>query len=278
MKKKKAVKKVKIIGRVEGKQIVGFIGAGNMAHAMMKSIYRMWEMAATDVDWKKIEDVHKKFGVEKVAGIPELVKKSEVIVVAVKPGNIDEVLKEIKSEMKPDKTLISIVAGVTIKKIQDIVGGVSVVRVMPNTPVLVNEGTCAYAVSKEYNSWSIARFLLQRTCKVAIELDEDKINAVTAISGSGPAYFFYMAEAMVKAGFDLGLSGDHLRDLIGQTMKGAGEMILKSSDTPDVLRARVTSKGGTTEQAIRVMDEKNMKAIIIEAVIAAKNRAEELGK
>jgi pyrroline-5-carboxylate reductase len=278
MKRKKTIKKsVKNDAKIN-KQVVGFIGAGNMAHAMMRALYRTWDMAATDVDWKKIEDVHEKFGVEKAVSVAELVKKSEVVIIAVKPVNVEAVLDEIKSEMRADKTIISIVAGVAIKKIQDVLGKVSIVRVMPNTPVLVNEGTCAYAVSKEYNDLSVARFLLQRACRVAIEMDEDKLDAVTAISGSGPAYFFYMAEAMVKAGLDLGLSGEHLRDLIGQTMKGAGEMILKSKDDPAGLRARVTSKGGTTEQAIRVMDEKCMNEIIIEAVIAAKNRAKELGK
>ncbi len=237
-------------------------------------------MAATDVDWSKIEEVHRKYRVEKVANIKELVDKSEIIIVAVKPVNAEEVLNEIKSVMTVEKTIISIVAGLTIRKIQDVLGKVSVVRVMPNTPVLVNEGGCAYALSNEYidDGIAMARFILQKTCRFAIQMDEGKINAVTAISGSGPAYFFYIAEAMVKAGLEMGLRGDHLRDLIGQTMKGAGEMVLKNTETPDVLRARVTSKGGTTEQAIKVMDDKLMKEIIVEAVRAAKRRADELGK
>jgi len=273
MKKKKAIKK-KI---KKAKQVVGFIGAGNMAHAMMRAFHGKWEMAATDVVMKKAEEVQKKFGVAAIASVSELVKKSGIIILAVKPANINDVLNEIKGAVTAGKTVISIAAGVTIKKIQDVLGKVPVVRVMPNTPVLVNEGTCAYAVSKEYTSGA-AELLLKKACRVAIELDEDKLDAVTAISGSGPAYFFYMAEAMTKAGLDLGLSGEHLRDLIGQTMKGAGEMMLKSKDAPEVLRARVTSKGGTTEQAIKVMEEKQMKEIIMEAVIAAKVRAEELGR
>jgi pyrroline-5-carboxylate reductase len=273
MKKKKAVKK----GNKKAKQLVGFIGAGNMAHAMMRAFHGKWEMAATDVVMKKAEEAQKKFGVAAVASVRELVKKSGIIILAVKPANINDVLNEIKGAVTAGKTIISIAAGVTIKKIQDVLGRVPVVRVMPNTPVLVNEGTCAYAVSREYTN-GVAELLLKKACRVAIRLDEDKLDAVTAISGSGPAYFFYMAEAMTKAGLDLGLSGEHLRDLIGQTMKGAGEMMLKSKDAPEVLRARVTSKGGTTEQAIKVMEEKQMKEIIMEAVIAAKVRAEELGR
>jgi pyrroline-5-carboxylate reductase len=278
MKKKKLSKTKKTAGRSGNKQIVGFIGAGNMAHAMMKSLYRIWNLAATDIDWKKIEEVHRKYHVEKIANISDLVSKSETIIIAVKPNNIEEVLNEIKPVMTREKTVISIVAGLTIKRIQDILGKVSIVRVMPNTPVLVNEGVCAYSLSDEYISGNIALFILQKTCRIAIHMDEDKLNAVTAISGSGPAYFFYMAGAMAAAGSEMGLSGVHLRAIIGQTMKGAGEMILKSEETPDVLRARVTSKGGTTEQAIKVMDDMRMKAIIIDAVRAAKRRADEMGK
>lgn len=277
MKNKKEVKKMMKKTAKTQKQIVGFIGAGNMAHAMMRAFHGKWPMAVTDVDMKKAEDSGKKFGVEVVPSIKELVKRSGIIIIAVKPANVPDVLNEMKGAAAQGKTVISIAAGVTIVKIQDVLGKVPVVRVMPNTPALVNEGTCAYAVSREYTG-STAELLLKKACRVAIRLDEDKINAVTAISGSGPAYFFYMAEAMTKAGLDLGLSGEHLKDLIGQTMKGAGEMILKSKDGAGVLRGRVTSKGGTTEQAIRVMEEKQMKEIIMEAVIAAKNRAEEMGK
>jgi pyrroline-5-carboxylate reductase len=271
MKKKKTQKKSK-------KHVVGFIGAGNMAHAMMKSFHKSWDMAAYDVDLKKTDEAGKKFGVIKAASIKELAGMSEVILLSVKPVNAAEALTGLKGCMSPKKTLISIVAGLTIKKIQDVIGRYPVIRVMPNTPVLVSEGTCAYATSDEYGADGIGEFLIHSACKVAIKMKEDLINSVTAVSGSGPAYFFYVAEAMMEAGLELGLDAGHLKDLIGQTMKGAGEMILKNSDLPEVLRARVTSKGGTTEQAIRVMEEKRLKDIITEAVIAAKNRAEELGK
>ena len=277
MKKRKFTKIKKHAVRVGKKQILGFIGAGNMARAMMKSLHGHWDLAATDIDGKKIEEVREKFRVQKTASIEELVNRSDVIIIAVKPDNIAEVLNEIKPAMTAEKTIVSIVAGLTIKKIQDTLGKVSIVRVMPNTPVLVNEGVCAYSLGDGYNGGNIAMLILQQTCRVAIQMNEDKINAVTAISGSGPAYFFYIAEAMVAAGLEMGLDGGHLRDLIGQTLKGAGEMILKNTEAPDLLRARVTSKGGTTEQAIKVMDDMHMKAIVIDAIRAAKRRADEMG-
>jgi pyrroline-5-carboxylate reductase len=278
MKKTRAQKTKKAIRPIVNKQLVGFIGAGNMARAMMKIFKNFYGLAATDIDGQKLEEVHEMYAVKKAANIRELVERSDVIIIAVKPDSAGNVLKEIQLSSIVGKTVVSIVAGLTINKIQQAIGKTSIVRVMPNTPVLVNEGVCAYSLSKEYDEKSIGETLIKLACRVCIKLDEDKINAVTAISGSGPAYFFYIAEAMVTAGLEMGLKGDHLRGLIGQTMKGAGEMILKNAETPDVLRAKVTSKGGTTEQAIKVMDDRNMKPIIIDAVRAAKRRADELGK
>lgn len=276
MKKKKA-KRIKTTKDAGGKKrIVGFIGAGNMARAMMKSFYGTWSMAATDIDREKLEEAHELYKVEKAAGIGGLVKRSDVIIIAVKPDSAAGVLNEIKPVLSGGKAVVSIVAGLTIKKIQAILGNVPVVRVMPNTPALVNEGACAYALSGDYTGCD-AEAMLKKACKVAIRLDEDKLNAVTAISGSGPAYFFYLAEAMEAAGLEMGLSAENLRDLIGQTMKGAGEMVLKGGVTADILRQRVTSKGGTTEQAVKVMDDMHMKDIIKDAVRAAKRRADELG-
>jgi len=254
----------------------GFIGAGNMAQAMMKALKGRADMLAVDIDVKKQDMAAKKYAVKGASSIKELVSRSNVVILAVKPDDTEFVLWKLAG-ISPKKTVISIAAGISIKKIQSVLGRVPVIRVMPNTPALVGEGACAYSVSREVKG-SSAEALVRASCKVAIKMDERLINAVTALSGSGPAYFFYIAEAMTAAGSKLGLKANDLRALIGQTMKGAGEMILKSGDMPSALRKKVTSKGGTTERAIAVLEKDGVTGSIKRAVHAAKKRGDEMGK
>jgi pyrroline-5-carboxylate reductase len=151
---------------------------------------------------------------------------------------------------------------------------------MPNTPALVGEGACGYALSSTVTpaQEKQAAAILNTFCKVTFKLAEKEINSVTALSGSGPAYFFYFAEAMLKAAEALGFDRKKAKKLVAQTMIGAGKMIMESADEPAVLRARVTSKGGTTQKAIESMETNGLKDKIGSAVIAAKKRADELGK
>ncbi|HRU38718.1 MAG TPA: pyrroline-5-carboxylate reductase [Candidatus Goldiibacteriota bacterium] len=253
----------------------GFIGAGNMAQAMMKALRGKAELYAFDIDLKKLDKVSHDFKAHKVTSIKALVSACDVVVLAVKPADMEFVLWKLAG-IGRDKTVISIAAGITIGKIQSILGKVPVIRVMPNTPALAGEGACGYSLSAQAKAGSRAEALVKACCKVAVKLDEKYMNAVTAVSGSGPAYFFYAAEAMMNAGKKLGLKEKELKLLVGQTIRGAGEMILTSKEKPGVLREMVTSKGGTTERALAALEKAGVGRAFEKAIFAAKKRGDEM--
>jgi len=212
----------------------------------------------------------------------ELAGLSDYIIIAVKPQVIGDALRSIPQKLIAKKTLISIAAGIKIKKIAETAGirDIPVIRVMPNTPALTGEGACAYAVSKQVSKKAekFASKMLSTFCKVCVKVEESELDAVTAISGSGPAYFFYFAEAMLDAADAMGFKRDTAKALIIQTMAGSAELLKATGEEPEKLRAKVTSKGGTTERAIEGMNKNGLKEIIRNSVIAAQKRAEELGR
>jgi len=262
---------------------IGFIGTGNMAQAMIKglkkSLYKNG-IYGFDKNTEILNDVAAKYKINKCKSIIDLVKNSNIIIIAVKPQNIREVLDEIKNFIRKDNLLISIAAGIPIKFIQKELGKIPVVRVMPNTPALIGEGACAYSLNKYVKKQHLNDIeeILGSFCKVVFKLDESRINAVTALSGSGPAYFFFFVEAMIKAAENLKIPKNIAIKLISQTMLGAAAMLLIGTGEPEELRIKVTSKGGTTERAINFLKEKNVDKLIEKALYLAKKRADELGK
>jgi len=262
---------------------IGFIGAGNMARAMIKGLCccSLYSISASDPDKKILSRICRDYRVKKIKTNSELALKADIIIIAVKPQVIEKALVPLKNVLAKKHLVVSIAAGVSIGKIQKLLGaGVPVVRVMPNTPALVGEGACGYAVSREVSAAraALAEKILRAFCRVAIRLPESKINTVTALSGSGPAYFFYFAEAMISAAKDAGLDAKTAGLLAAQTMTGSGKMIIETGEEPRLLRKRVTSKGGTTEAAIRFMEKKKTGRIIKAAVMKAKKRADALGR
>jgi len=264
---------------------IGFIGSGNMAKAIMKGLVSSKmkssvELIAYDTDSSALVSVKKAFKVKPAASNQELVKACDIIFLAIKPQVFADVLSPLKPVFTSGKLIISIMAGLSVKKIQTVTGKVPAVRVMPNMPALVGQGACGYCASKEVskNQLLLAEKILDTFNVIKILLPEKQLDTVTAISGSGPAYFFYFAEAVMEASKELGFDSQAAKKLIAQTMIGAGKVMLESDDTPEVLRQKVTSKGGTTQKALEIMEKNSMKSIIKDAIKAAKNRSEELGK
>ena len=212
-----------------------------------------------------------------------LVKNSSVIILAVKPQDMEALLQEISPFLTASHLIISIAAGIKISFIEKIVQKtIPIVRVMPNLPALIGEGMSAYSVSETVSKEKIARFVEDLTEKIfgsvgkVLKLEEDKLDAVTALSGSGPAYVFYMLEAMFEAGIELGLTEEQSKALSVQTIIGAAKMI-EAGEDPVILRKKTTSPKGTTESALKVLIT-SWKDALIQAIKEAAKRSKELSK
>jgi len=264
---------------------IGIIGCGNMGEALLGRLSEVAEKSTSimvsEFDAKRREYIQSKYKVIVEVDNNEVMKFADVIILAVKPKDFEKLLKdEVSIGASKDKLLISIAAGVTIKYIEKIVGkDVPVIRVMPNMAATIGESISSIssgsAVKREHVN--LAKEILL-TIGDVVEVDEKLVDAVTAISGSGPAYFFYMMEALIKAGRAAGLEEDIARRLVLKTALGSVKLLAISKEDPAMLRSKVTSKGGTTEAAIKVFESKKFKNIIGDAVKAAKARSKELQK
>ena len=264
---------------------LGIIGAGNMASAIVKGIikskiYDKSEIIISDINEiqrKKIED---DFGIKTTANNEELAQKSDVIIFAVKPQYFLSSIENIDKQNLNNKLIISIMAGISIEKISKaLMGDVQVVRIMPNTPALVNEAMSvicfAENVSDENKKLVVEIFDSIGKSKIS---EESKIDAVTAISGSSPAYVFMMIEAMADAGVLLGLSRDDAYFLASQTIMGSAKLFLETNIHPAKLKDMVCSPGGTTIEAVRVLEQKGFRSALIEAMIACDKKSKDMGK
>lgn len=208
----------------------------------------------------------------------ETVAGSDVVVIAVKPRDVEDLLKTLAGHVTDDQTLVSLAAGVTTASYQKHLGAVAVVRAMPNTPALVREGVTGIAPGAHASTDDLdrAREVLGAVGSVRI-MEETLMDAVTAVSGTGPAYVFLLAEALTEAAMREGLSRDIAESFVHQTIRGAGHLLTDTSKSPAELRYEVTSPGGTTAAAMHVLEEKGFRAVVEDAVRAAALRARELG-
>ena len=232
-----------------------------------------------DSDSVKLKKLARALRVRAARSNSDLAEKSRIILLAVKPQQMEGVLKEIRPCLARRPLLVSIAAGISIRWIEKRAGrGVPVVRVMPNTPALVRSGIAAIAPSRTAVSSMVGtvKRIFQGVGEV-VEVPEKWMNAVTAVSGSGPAYFFFLMEQMIEAGVRLGLSRPVARRLVLATAEGAAQLA-KSGEEPKDLRARVTSKGGTTEAAFKVYAKAHLGETIQRGIRAAAKRAGELGR
>jgi len=266
---------------------LGIIGAGNMAEAIVRGVLRGKVLApgqiiAADVSPARRELFASELGVTAVPTNAEVLQqKPRCLLLSVKPQQMAGVLHELSPELPVDTLIISIAAGISASFIAEHLGSRAawhVIRTMPNTPMLVGQGMVAIARggNATVDDVAQARQLFECAAKV-VEVSETLIDAVTAVSGSGPAYVFYLVEQMIQAGVELGLSPQDARTLAVQTVTGAAAMLASSSDSPAELRRKVTSPGGTTQAAITHLDAKGVAPAIIEAMKAAARRSKELG-
>lgn len=265
---------------------ITFIGCGNMSRSLIGGLIangiKPEKLLATDPDSNQRNAITKQLGISTFADNKEAIAKADVILLAVKPQVMHQVVNDIAESIKgTNKLIISIAAGVKLDSITSWLGEqAAVVRVMPNTPALIQAGAAAIIANEHTTDVqkNIAEAMM-RSVGAAIWLDsEEQMDAVTALSGSGPAYFFYFMEAMEKAAIEMGLNEEQARLLTIETAVGASKMALMSSSDPAELRQQVTSPGGTTEQALNTFMQNNMEALVQKAMQAAKQRSIELSK
>lgn len=277
---------------------IGFIGGGNMAEAMLGALLRTGvsesdRLYVSDVRPERRAYLAERYGIKTSADNGEVFSACDLVVLAVKPQVMEEVLSGLMANescrrLSARKLVVSIAAGIPLRKLEAFFyeeateaekTNLPLIRVMPNTPALVLTGMCGMSTNAYVTGAdkALARTLLEATGRV-IEFPEDRLDAVTAVSGSGPAYVFYLAEAMSEAGVSLGLAPADVAVLVQQTMAGAVQLLQESGDAPAVLREKVTSPGGTTEAALRVMDAGGVKEQIVSAMRAAWVRAGELSR
>jgi pyrroline-5-carboxylate reductase len=264
---------------------VGFIGAGNMGEALIKGLVTSGSLKAdqirvSDVDTTRLRSLEATYRVLTAAGNGPLARAVEVIILAVKPHHVEGVLAEISGSLDHLPLVISIAAGVPLARLQKGLGRpVPLIRVMPNTPALVLAGVSAIAAGPhaETEHLAVARLLFEAVGRV-VEVPESAMDAVTALSGSGPAYLFLVMESLIDAGVLLGLPRAVARTLVIQTIMGSGKLLDGTDAHPGALKDQVASPGGTTIHGLAVLERGGIRGLLIDAVAAAARRSEELGK
>ena len=267
------------------KDKVGFIGAGNMAGALINGVLKAGllspqAMLASDAKDTQLKKVKKTYGIQTFRENTQVISQVSTVILAIKPQNIEEVLGEIAPAVTKKHLIISIVAGITTKHIaKHLSGDVPVIRVMPNTPALIQEGASVLSVGKHATEAHLksAIKLFTAVGKV-VTVEEHLMDAVTGLSGSGPAYVFLFIEALADAGVKMGLPRSTAQLLATQTCLGAAKMVSETGEHPAQLRDMVTSPGGTTITGLHKLEAGGLRTTLIDAVEAATKRSKELGQ
>jgi len=263
---------------------IAFLGGGNMAEALIKGLIaggaaRPEHILVSDVSADRLAHLHTTYGVVQKGNV-EAAREAEVVILSVKPQVIERVLVEIASVVDDRKIIVSIAAGIVISKIEKALkAGSHIVRVMPNTPALVLAGAAAIAGGKHATSDDLA--LTQsifNSVGRAVVVEEKLMDAVTGLSGSGPAYVFMIIDSLSDAGVKAGLPRQLALELAAQTVYGAAKMVLETKEHPGKLRDMVTSPGGTTIEGLHALEKGKLRATLMNAVEAATLRSKELGK
>lgn len=258
---------------------IGLIGGGNMGTVIISRIFKKYSVTVCEKDKARASILKKKYRASPLDS-KTLVQKSDIVILAVKPQDMELMLEEIKFFRNKKNLFISIAAGLTTEFFQKhLGGGARVVRTMPNMPAQIGEGVTAlckgrFATGKDLQ---IAEKIFVNIGQTVI-VNENLMDSVTAVSGSGPAYVFLFAECFLKAAENLGLERSVAEKLVLSTLKGSIHLLSQSDESAGSLRARVTSKGGTTQAAMDVFLKNNIEQIFVEALAAAKKRAGELAR
>jgi pyrroline-5-carboxylate reductase len=259
------------------------IGAGVMGETLLSGLVRAGrrvdQLMVGEKRSERAHELEERYGVAVVSN-REAAAKADTVALVVKPQDMGDVLDEIAPDLRAGQLVVSLAAGITTAFIESRVPeGVAVVRVMPNTPALVDEGMAAIAPGSHCDESHLAEAesLMASTGKV-LRIPEKQMDAVTAISGSGPAYIFFVVESMIEAGVHLGLPRATATELVVQTLVGSAAMLRETGTHPVVLREQVTSPGGTTASALRELEIHKVRAAFLAAMEAARNRSRELAE
>ncbi|WP_455675866.1 pyrroline-5-carboxylate reductase [Pradoshia sp.] len=265
---------------------IAFIGAGSMAEALISGLVtrkgsrpeNIW--ISNRANDSQLARLQKEYGVTPSRDFSTLLRGADVVLIAVKPKDVLATLTQAKEYLKEDMLLISVAAGISTASLKSIVDiEIPIIRAMPNTSAAVGKSATALS-GNEYvkeKDKQLAKSIFG-TVGMAVYTDEDKMDAVTGLSGSGPAYIYYLIEAMQLSAEQIGLEPQDAQKLIIQTLMGAAEMVHASDKTPETLRLEVTSPGGTTEAGIRVLEEKGVKEALIECIKTATHRSSKMGE
>ncbi len=260
---------------------ISIIGGGNLGSALVQGFLRAkgWkssDILVCDVSRSKISFLQRKFKVRTTNQIRNTLNFSSILILAVKPKDMKSLLNKLKSSRK--KLFITLAAGISTDFLEKKLGKVPVIRVMPNIAMAVGEGVCVYSLGRYTRPSDEKKFLVVFNCLgETIKMKESFLNLITAISGSGPAYVFRIIEILAELLEKDGLSRKMALRIVSQTVFGSSKMVKELKESPESLRAKVTSPGGTTQAALEVLEKNHLKEIFSEAIKAARKRAGELG-
>ena len=268
-----------------GGKIVGIIGTGNMGEVLIRGLVhsgrvKKSDILASDVNLERLASVEKAYGIRTTSSNAELVKKASIVILAVKPQNVDPLLEELAGSSHEHHVFVSIVAGVTTERLAEKMHHQSgVIRVMPNAPASVQAGITALCPGRNVSPEDLRRAEAIFECigKTVILQNEALMDVVTGLSGSGPAYVFMFIESLSDAGVQLGISRKEASLLAAQTVYGAAKMLLETGKHPSELKDIVATPGGTTFAGLKMLEKCNFRSTLMEAVEAATRRSRELG-
>lgn len=267
------------------KKIIGFIGSGNMCQAMIGGIINSklvdpTNIIISDLDEKKLNSISKKYGVLTTTDSKEVAKQSDIIVLSVKPNIYDVIMKSIKEYVTEEKVIVTIAAGKSIRDIENILGEkTKIVRTMPNTPALVNEGMSALCANKNIleSDLNEVKSIFESFGKAEV-VQEYLIDSVIGVSGSSPAYVFMFIEAMADGAVLGGMPRDQAYKFAAQAVLGSAKMVLESEKHPGELKDMVCSPGGTTIEAVKTLEEKGFRSSVIEAIVNCMEKSKKMSQ
>jgi len=264
---------------------IAFVGGGAMGEAILAAVLNrrlstpqtIW---VSDVKDERRQHLKQTYGISVTDNNAEAAAHGDIIVLAIKPQNLPEIMPDLSGQIKPGQLVLSIIAGARIDTLCKGLNHRQVVRVMPNTPAQISEGISVWTATPEVTEaqQEQARTILSTMGREIFVADEGYLDMATAVSGSGPAYFFLFVECLIEAAVRIGFSEDVAQELVLQTMLGSGQLLKKAGKSPTELRRMVTSPGGTTAAALEQFENENFRELVYQAVAAAHRRAQELGK
>jgi pyrroline-5-carboxylate reductase len=267
--------------KIEG--TIGFVGTGNMGEALIRGLLKAGvaepsQVVGSDPRSDRAAELVEKYGIRMTAANLEVARQADILILAVKPQVMERVLEEIGPEIHAHALVISIAAGIPLSAIETRLPQARVIRTMPNTPALVGAGATAIAVGGHATAADLeAAKRIFDSVGMTVTLDEAQMDAVTGLSGSGPAYVFLVIEALADAGVKVGLSRHHAQALAAQTLLGSAKLLIETEEHPGRLKDMVTSPGGTAIAGLHTLEAGGLRTTLMDAVEAAAKRSAELG-